>query len=66
MLAYMYEGKGKGKAKGKGCVFSGVVRVIYLGKKQSAKGREKVRRAVGWRGREGKRRERGLCLEEGF
>lgn len=43
MLAYMYEGKGKGKGKGKECVFSGVVRVIYLGKKQSVKGREKGR-----------------------
>lgn len=65
MLAYMYEGKGKGKGKGKECVFSGVVRVIYLGKKQSVNGREKGR---GGRGGEEKenRRERGLCLEEGF
>lgn len=65
MLAYMYEGKGKRKGKGKECVFSGVVRVIYLGKKQSVKGREKGRRGRGGE-EKAKRRERGLCLEEGF
>lgn len=41
-------------------MFSGVVRVIYLGKKQSVKGREKGRRGKGRRREGEEERERTL------